>query len=193
MMISFLFVAITTLSSVLGEDNDVVFDEDGSPIKANVPYYISFMTMDYGMWICRMRFGSNDPKSCPQQPVMFTYPPIPPTPVVFLLPSTVSDNIVRESAKLSIKFVNPLQCGESGIWRVVQRSPPIDGEVVLNGTKLSNDSTFTIHTTNEYYMFRFGEGDRLTTISLSNDRGIQRLLSKRYSGEMEILFYPAKR
>ncbi|KAL1211592.1 Kunitz trypsin inhibitor 6 [Cardamine amara subsp. amara] len=188
-MISFLLVAITTTCRVVGEGNDVVYDGEGEPVKPNVPYYISFMTSDYNMWICRKNMGSSDPKSCPQQPVMFTNPSIAPTPVMFILPSK-SDTVVRESAKLKIKFVNPRHCGESGFWRVVQKTN-LEGEVVLNGSKSSNDSTFSIHKTNEYYKFTYGDGDGdyPTTISLSNEYPIYRLLSKKYSGEMEIYFY----
>ncbi|CAH8259285.1 unnamed protein product [Arabidopsis lyrata] len=177
MMISFLLVAI-------GEGNYVVYDGEGDQVKPNVPYYISFMTSDYSMWICRKKW-------CPQQPLMVTHPNITaPTPVMFVLSNT-SDTVVRESTKLKIKFVDPLQCGESGFWRVVQRNS-LEGEVVLNGSESTSDnaSTFTIEQTDQYYKLTFGDGDYLTTISLSNDDyPIYRLLSKRFSGEMEIYFY----
>lgn len=187
MIISFLLVAITTTSGVAGEGNDTVYDAEGEPVKPNVPYYISFMTSDYNMWICRKNMESSDPKACPQQPVMFTKPNIAPTPVMFILPSK-SDTVVHESAKLKIKFVNPRHCGESGFWRVVQKTD-LEGEVVLNGSKWSNDTTFYIHKTNEYYKFTVGDDDEPTTISLSNEYPISRLLAKKYSGEMEIYFY----
>ncbi|CAE5966077.1 unnamed protein product [Arabidopsis arenosa] len=189
MMISFLLVAITTTSGVVGEGNDVVYDGEGDPVKPNVPYYISFMTSDYNMWICRRQYGSTDPNSCPQQPLMVTHPDIAaPTPVMFVLAS--KSDVVRESAKLKIKFVGPRKCGQSGFWRVAQRNS-LEGEVVLNGSKSksNNDSTFAIHKTNEYYKFTFGDGDYPTTISMTNDYPIYRLLSKRLSGEMEIYFY----
>ncbi|XP_019096682.1 PREDICTED: uncharacterized protein LOC104764058 isoform X1 [Camelina sativa] len=192
MMISLMLVAITTTSGVVGEGTDVVYDGEGDPVKPNVPYYISFMTSDYNMWICRMKWGSTDPNSCPQQPLMVTNPNMSaPTQVMFVLLS--KSDVVRESAKLKIKFVNPRHCGESGFWRVVQRGS-LEGEVVLNGSKSksNNDSTFAIHKTNEYYKFTFGDddsGDYQTSISLSNEYPIYRLLSKRLSGEMEIYFY----
>ncbi|XP_010463912.1 PREDICTED: uncharacterized protein LOC104744541 [Camelina sativa] len=190
MMLSFLLVAITTNSGVAGEGTDVVYDGEGDPVKPNVPYYISFMTSDYNMWICRMKWGSADPNSCPQQPLMVTNPNMSsPTQVMFVLSS--KSDVVRESAKLKIKFVDPRHCGESGFWRVVQRGS-LEGEVVLNGSKSTsnNDSTFAIHKTNEYYKFTFGDDSEYpTTISLSNEYPIYRLLSKRLSGEMEIYFY----
>ncbi|KAH0856151.1 hypothetical protein HID58_084412 [Brassica napus] len=164
-MISFLLVAITTSYGVVGEGTDVVYDADAQPVMANVPYYISFMTYDYKMWICRVNMGSNDPKSCPQQPVMITNPPADlPTQVMFLLPSSASNNTVHESTELNIKFISPGQCGESGFWRVVQNSTTLEGEVVLNGYP--------------------------TTISLSNEPvGRQKLLAKRFAGVMEVYFY----
>ncbi|XP_010413830.1 PREDICTED: kunitz-type elastase inhibitor BrEI-like [Camelina sativa] len=191
MLLSFLLVAITKTSGVAGEGTDVVYDGEGDPVKPNVPYYISFMTSDYNLWICRMKRGSSDPNSCPQQPLMVTNPNMSaPTQVMFVLLS--KSDVVRESAKLKIKFVDPPHCGESGFWRVVQRTA-LEGEVVLNGSESTsnNDSTFAIHQTNEYYKFTFRDGDRdyQTTISLSNEYPIYRLLSKRMSGEMEIYFY----
>ncbi|KAG7629987.1 Proteinase inhibitor I3 Kunitz legume [Arabidopsis suecica] len=190
MLISLLLVAITTTSGVV-EGNYVVYDGEGDQVKPNVPYYISFMTSDYNMWICRKKWRSNDPNSCPQQPLMVTHPNMAaPTPVMFVL-SNKSETVVRESAKLKIKFVDPRPCGESGFWRVVQRTSS-EGEVVLNGSESTSDnaSTFAIEQTNEYYKFTFGDGpDYLTTISLSNDYPIYRLLSKKFSGEMEIYFY----
>ncbi|CAE5966078.1 unnamed protein product [Arabidopsis arenosa] len=188
MMISFLLVAITATFGVVGEGNYVVYDGEGDQVKPNVPYYISFMTSDYNMWICRKKWRSNDPNSCPQQPLMVTHPNIAaPTPVMFVL-SNKSDTVVRESTKLKIKFVDPCHCGESGFWRVVQRNSS-EGEVVLNGSTSNNASTFAIEQTDQYYKLTFGDGDYPTTISLSNDYPIYRLLSKRFSGEMEIYFY----
>lgn len=192
-MISFLLVAITTSYGVVGEGTDVVYDADAQPVMANVPYYISFMTYDYKMWICRVNMGSNDPKSCPQQPVMITNPPADlPTQVMFLLPSSASNNTVHESTELNIKFISPGQCGESGFWRVVQNSTTLEGEVVLNGCKSNNDSKFFIHKTNEYYEFTVGDNDNVDpiTISLSNEPvGRQKLLAKRFAGVMEVYFY----
>lgn len=167
---------------------DVVFSVDGGQVLPNVPYYISFMSADYNMWICRMNPSSSDPKTCPHQPVMFTRPTIAPEPVMFILPSSTPDTVIRESTKLSIKFVNPSQCGESGVWRVA------NGEVVLNGVEGREDSLFRIHMTDSYYKFTIGESVYPdvyeTSISLSNSPiGKDRLIAKQPSGEMEVLFF----
>ncbi|WZZ84709.1 hypothetical protein YC2023_113288 [Brassica napus] len=147
-MITFLVVLTTTSSGVIGEGNDVVYSADAGPVLPNVTYYISFMSSDYNMWICRMNARSTDPRTCPHQPVMFTRPTITPTPVMFILPSSTPDStVIRESTKLSIKFANPSQCGESGVWRVA------NGEVVLNGVESREDSLFSIHMTDSYYKF----------------------------------------
>ncbi|ESQ46706.1 hypothetical protein EUTSA_v10027937mg [Eutrema salsugineum] len=187
-------IAITTFGGggvVSGqEENYAVYDADGQKVKTNVPYYVSFMTIEYGMWICRMRLGSVDPESCPgQQPVMFTDPNIAPTPVMFVLPSSNSSSsdrvVINESTDLSIKFATPGPCGESPFWRVV------NGEVFLSGTELSSDSTFTIQRTDQYYKFTFGNGFDQRSINLSNEQK-SKLLWKRYLGpEMEIYFYRA--
>ncbi|KAL0642753.1 hypothetical protein Bca4012_041043 [Brassica carinata] len=168
-MITFLVVLTTTSSGVIGEGNDVVYSADAGPVLPNVTYYISFMSSDYNMWICRMNARSTDPRTCPHQPVMFTRPTITPTPVMFILPSSTPDStVIRESTKLSIKFANPSQCGESGVWRVA------NGEVVLNGVESREDSLFSIHMTDSYYKFTIGESVYpdvyATSISLSNDR-----------------------
>ncbi|CAH8354233.1 unnamed protein product [Eruca vesicaria subsp. sativa] len=167
---------------------DVVFSVDGGPVLPNVPYYISFMSADYNMWICRMNPSSSDPNSCPHQPIMFTRPTIAPTPVMFILPSSTPDTYIRESTKLSIKFANPSQCGESGVWRVA------NGEVGLNGVEGREDSLFEIHMTDSYYKFTIGESIYpdvyATSISLSNSRiGKDRLIAKQPSGEMEVNFF----
>ncbi|CAH8354234.1 unnamed protein product [Eruca vesicaria subsp. sativa] len=168
---------------------DVVFSVDGGPVLPNVPYYISFMSADYNMWICRMNPSSSDPNACPHQPVMFTRPTIAPTPVMFILPSSTQDTVIRESTKLSIKFVNPSQCGESsGVWRVA------NGEVVLGGVEGREDSLFSIHMTDSYYKFAIGESVYPdvyeTSISLSNSPiGKDRLIAKFPSGVMEIYFF----
>ncbi|KAG2316495.1 hypothetical protein Bca52824_019617 [Brassica carinata] len=185
-MITLLVVVITTSYGVIGEGNDVVFSADAGPVLPNVTYYISFMSSDYNMWICRMNARSTDPRTCPHQPVMFTRPTITPTPVMFILPSSTPDTVIRESTKLSIKFANPSQCGESGVWRVA------NGEVVLNGVESREDSLFSIHMTDSYYKFTVGESVYpdvyATSISLSNDRyGKDRLIAKQPSGEMESL------
>ncbi|RID43559.1 hypothetical protein BRARA_I00412 [Brassica rapa] len=188
-MITFLVVVITTSYVVIGDGNDVVYSADAGPVLPNVTYYISFMSSDYNMWICRMNARSTDPRTCPHQPVMFTRPTITPTPVMFILPSSTPDTtVIRESTKLSIKFANPSQCGESGVWRVA------NGEVVLNGVESREDSLFSIHMTDSYYKFTIGESVYpdvyATSISLSNDRyGKDRLIAKQPSGEMEVLFY----
>ncbi|CAH2058449.1 unnamed protein product [Thlaspi arvense] len=188
--ISILLVALTTFGVVVADVNQLVYDADGEPVKTNVPYFVSFMTLEYGMWICRMNMGS-DPMSCPQQPVMFTNPNIAPTPIMFVLPSSNSSyNVIHESTEVNIKFASHDRCRESGFWRVVQNSTSSQGEVVLTGSKSSKDSTFTIEKPNEYYTFIFGNNDDRTTISLSNEP-ISRLISKRYSGEMEVYFYRA--
>ncbi|XP_018455450.1 kunitz trypsin inhibitor 7-like isoform X3 [Raphanus sativus] len=165
---------------------DVVFSVDGGQVLPNVPYYISFMSADYNMWICRMNPSSSDPKTCPHQPVMFTRPTIAPEPVMFILPPSTPDTVIRESTKLSIKFVNPSQCGESGVWRVA------NGEVVLGGVEGREDSLFRIHMTDSYYMFTIGESVYPdvyeTSISLSNSAiGKDRLMAN--SGELEVLFF----
>ncbi|WZZ12136.1 hypothetical protein YC2023_105225 [Brassica napus] len=150
-MITFLVVVITTSYVVIGDGNDVVYSADAGPVLPNVTYYISFMSSDYNMWICRMNARSTDPRTCPHQPVMFTRPTITPTPVMFILPSSTPDTtVIRESTKLSIKFANPSQCGESGVWRVA------NGEVVLNGVESREDSLFSIHMTDSYYKFTIG-------------------------------------
>ncbi|CAN6853815.1 unnamed protein product [Brassica oleracea] len=188
-MITFLVVLTTTSSGVIGEGNDVVYSADAGPVLPNVTYYISFMSSDYNMWVCRMNARSTDPRTCPHQPVMFTRPTITPTPVMFILPSSTPDStVIRESTKLSIKFANPSQCGESGVWRVA------NGEVVLNGVESREDSLFSIHMTDSYYKFTIGESVYpdvyATSISLSNDRyGKDRLIAKQPSGEMEIRSY----
>ncbi|CAG7860014.1 hypothetical protein HID58_031877 [Brassica napus] len=188
-MITFLVVVITTSYVVIGDGNDVVYSADAGPVLPNVTYYISFMSSDYNMWICRMNARSTDPRTCPHQPVMFTRPTITPTPVMFILPSSTPDTtVIRESTKLSIKFANPSQCGESGVWRVA------NGEVVLNGVESREDSLFSIHMTDSYYKFTIGESVYpdvyATSISLSNDRyGKDRLIAKQPSGEMEIRSY----
>ncbi|CAA7024548.1 unnamed protein product [Microthlaspi erraticum] len=196
--ISFLLVVVATfvvVVVVVADVNQKVYDADGEPIKTNVPYFVSFMTLEYGMWICRMNMGA-DPMSCPQQPVMFTDPNIAPTPIMFVLPSSSSlsnssdVNVVHESTEVSIKFASRDRCSESGFWRVVQNNTSSQGEVVLTGSKSSSDSTFTIEKPNEYYTFIFGSNDDRTTISISNGP-ISRLISTRFSGEMEVYFYRA--
>lgn len=185
-MIFVLLVAIATTSGVVGDVNDVVYDGEGDPVKPNVLYYISFMTSDYNMWISRLRWRSNDPNVCPQQPLMVTHPSVgTPTQVMFVSPS--NSDVIRESAGVKIKFVNG-HCGQSGVWRVVQRTST-EGEVVLNGSESSDDTTFKIHSTDQYYKFSFGEGDYPNNIALSNDYPISRLLSKKYTAEMEVYFY----
>ncbi|CAN8253772.1 unnamed protein product [Cochlearia groenlandica] len=192
--LSIFLLALTTLGVVIfADETQVVYDADYEAVKTNVPYFVSFMTLEYGMWICRMNMGTN-PMSCPQQPVMFTDPNIAPTPIIFVLPSSTnsSENVaVHQSTEVNIKFATPDPCGQSGFWRVVQNPKTSQGEVVLTGSKSSVDSMFTMELPNEYFTFIFGKTyDDRTTISISNGP-MSKLISTRFSGEMEVYFYKA--
>ncbi|WZZ26481.1 hypothetical protein YC2023_009882 [Brassica napus] len=54
---------------------------------------------------------------------------------------------------------------ESGYWRVADSSLPIR-EIVLTGSKSSNDTTFTIKKSDVSYQFAFGSADKPTDIGL---------------------------
>ncbi|KAG2248112.1 hypothetical protein Bca4012_088654 [Brassica carinata] len=88
---------------------------------------------------------------------------------------------------LKIHFQFPNHCEESGYWRVADSSLPIR-EIVLTGSKSSNDTTFTIKKSDVSYQFAFGSADKPTDID-SLDSGIQRLiLSNDYA--FDIHFVP---
>ncbi|CAF2063995.1 unnamed protein product [Brassica oleracea var. botrytis] len=72
------------------------------------------------------------------------------------------------STELNIKFARPSLCGGSDYWRVEDSSSPIK-PVVLNGTKSSNDSTFTIQKFGGSYKLVFGSADKPTDIGLQKN------------------------
>ncbi|KAF8092266.1 hypothetical protein N665_0418s0002 [Sinapis alba] len=120
----------------------------GKPVKANAPYYI--WKAEERVWISRYGNRTLAPFSCPRR----------------VHPSS-DDVVVRVSTELNIMFARRFFCrDESGFWRVANSSLPIK-EVVLSGSKSSNDSTFTImKSDNGSYKFAFGSAYKPTDIGL---------------------------
>lgn len=174
LMTSLLLIAITSLGVVVGQ-KEAVLDSNGQPVKANAPYYI--WKPEERAWISRYGNRTFAPFSCPRRVVLFSNAIVEtPPPVIFVLPS--SDDVVRVSTELNIMFSRPFRCPESGYWRVVANSSSPIKEVVLSGSKSSNDSTFTIMKFDSgSYKFAFGSADKPTDIGLdATYPGISRLI-----------------
>ncbi|CAG7904337.1 unnamed protein product [Brassica rapa] len=176
-MISFLLVAI----SVVAGQKETVLDSRGNPVKANARYYILSPKEVRMAAITDKSFF--DAISCPQRVVMSSEP-LTVEPVIFEL----SSDVVRVSTELNIRFSRPSLCPGSRYWRVEDSSKA----VVLNGSKSSNDSTFTIQKFGKSYKLAFGSADKPTDIGLERIRiEDYRLILSNNSG-FAVSFAPAQ-
>uniref|UniRef100_M4EXH5 Uncharacterized protein n=1 Tax=Brassica campestris TaxID=3711 RepID=M4EXH5_BRACM len=189
LMISFLLVAITASGFVSGE-KEIVLDTIGRPVEFYAPYHAYFERPGANALICRYGSIETSGFSCPQRVVLLSYGRelrMINSQVTFIPTSSDSD-VVRVSTELKIRFQFPNHCEESGYWRVADSSLPIR-EIVLTGSKSSNDTTFTIKKSGVSYQFAFGSADKPTAIGLDSlDSGIQRLiLSNDYAFDIQFV------
>ncbi|KAL0793283.1 hypothetical protein Bca101_064660 [Brassica carinata] len=86
----------------------------------------------------------------------------------------------------------PTHCGESGFGRVPDSSLPVK-EVILSGSRSSNDSTFTIKKSDVFYKFAFGNGDKpMDYFGLEAiGRGVARLILSNNS-DLRVSFVPVR-
>ena len=161
LMIFFLLVAI-----VAGE-NEAVLDYLGLPLKARYNYHAVVHTIPKGgAFISQYGKLTRKGMKCPQNVLMlFGEDDISKRNQIQFVLSSSSSDVVRVSTELNIRFVHPL-CNVSGYWRVANSSSPLK-EVVMTGSKSSNDSTFTIQKSGDgFYKFAFGSADKPMSIGL---------------------------
>ncbi|KAL0794028.1 hypothetical protein Bca101_065405 [Brassica carinata] len=189
-ILSLLLIGITSWGVVDGQ-KEVVLDSRGQPVKANAPYYI--WKPEERAWISRYGNRTFAPFSCPRRVVLFSNAIVEtPPPVIFALASS-DDVFVRVSTELNIMFSRRFFCrNEFGYWRVVANSSSPIKEVVLSGSKSSNDSTFTIQKFDSgSYKLAFGRADNSTDIGLDGIYpGISRLILSNNSS-FGVSFVPA--
>ncbi|RIA03999.1 hypothetical protein BRARA_K01771 [Brassica rapa] len=188
LVICFLFVAITALGVVSGQ-NEVVTDNFGRPVKANAPYLINVPTTPaLRRWITQ----AYSFPTCSDNVFMMTnnLNHMARIPVRFVLPSSSSDDVVRVSTELSIQFTGTYCKNVSGYWSI--RSNPYE-HVVVTGSRSSNDSTFIIKNVRDrFYSFAFGSADKPTDLALKYTDSRQAMARLALSGGTRFMvsFYP---
>ncbi|KAH0857257.1 hypothetical protein HID58_085518 [Brassica napus] len=152
--------------STTGE-NEAVLDYLGLPLKARYNYHAVVHTIPKGgAFISQYGKLTRKGMKCPQNVLMlFGEDDISKRNQIQFVLSSSSSDVVRVSTELNIRFVHPL-CNVSGYWRVANSSSPLK-EVVMTGSKSSNDSTFTIQKSGDgFYKFAFGSADKPMSIGL---------------------------